>query len=106
MQESLELSTQRDEVLQIASRLLRRAQEAGGMREDIDIGDVVLALVLVSQLIPPSDDELGEMVFRRLIALMMDGLRGSATTPLPGRPIAYEDIEALRLAGFVKPSGH
>lgn len=105
MQESIKHSTQREEVLQIASRLLRRAQDNGGMRKDIDIGDVVLALVLVSRLIPPSDDELGEMVFRRLIALMMDGLRGSATTPLPGRPVAYEDIEALRVSGFVKP-GH
>jgi AcrR family transcriptional regulator len=102
--ESLDLSSQRDEVLAIASRLLRRAQEAGGIREDIDIGDVVLSVVLVSKLIPPSDDELGEMVFRRLIALMMDGLRTGATTPLPGRPIAYEDIETLRMAGFVRPS--
>jgi AcrR family transcriptional regulator len=106
MQESIALSNQRDEVVKIASRLLRRAQEAGGIRADIDIGDVVLALVLVSKLIPPSDDELGEMVFRRLVALMMDGLRGNASTPLPGRPIAYEDIEALRMAGFVRHEPH
>lgn len=106
MQESLKHSTQREEVLQIGTRLLRRAQEDGSMRKDIDIGDVVLSLVLVSKLVPPSDDELGEMIFRRLIALMMDGLRGSAATPLPGRPIAYEDIEALRMAGFVKPGDH
>ena len=101
--ESTALSTQRDEVIKIASRLLRRAQEAGAIREDIDIGDVVLAVVLVSKLIPPSNDELGEMVFRRLIALMMDGLRGAACTPLPGRPISYQDIEKLRMSGFVKP---
>ena len=106
MQESIKQSTQREEVLQIGTRLLRRAQENGTMREDIDIGDVVLALVLVSRLIPPSDNDLGEMVFRRLLALMMDGLRGSATRPLPGRPIAYEDIDALRMSGFVKPGGH
>jgi hypothetical protein len=105
MQASIKHSAQREEVLRIGSRLLHRAQENGSMRKDIDIGDVVLALILVSKLIPPSDDELGEMVFRRLIALMMDGLRGSATTPLPGRPIGYEDIEVLRGSGFVKP-GH
>ena len=103
MQRSIEHSTQRDEVLKIASRLLHRAQEAGTMRKDIDIGDVVLALVLVSRLLPPTDDELGDMVYRRLIALMMDGLRATAVSPLPGRPIAYQDIQALRMTGFGKP---
>jgi hypothetical protein len=42
------------------------------------------------------------MVFHRLIALMLDGLRAESDTPLPGRPIAYDDIEDLRMAGFGK----
>jgi AcrR family transcriptional regulator len=104
IQESLVLSTQRDEVLAIATRLLHRAQEAGDIRADIEIGDVVLSVVLVSKLIPPTNDELGEMVFRRLITLMMDGLRGAACTPLPGRPVSYEDVDMLRRSGFVKPN--
>lgn len=103
LQRSGQHVAKRDEVLRIADRLLKRAQEAGSMRKDIDIGDVVLSLILVSRLIPPSDSELGEMVFRRLVALMMDGLRGAANGTLPGRPIAYEDIETLRTSGFGKP---
>ena len=100
IQRSPELTCQRDEVIAIASRLLERAQQAGEMRADIGIGDVVLSLIVVSRLIPPSDSPLGEMVFRRLVTLMMDGLRGTASTPLPGRPVVYEDIDALRLKGF------
>ena len=64
----------------------------------------MISVVLVSKLIPPSNDELGEMVFRRLMALMMDGLRGTACTPLPGRPVSYADIDMLRMSGFVKPT--
>ncbi|HJP80059.1 MAG TPA: helix-turn-helix domain-containing protein [Pseudonocardiaceae bacterium] len=106
IQRSLELSSHRGEVLAIATRLLHRAQQDGTLRKDIEIGDVVLALVLVSRLIPPSDSDLGEMVFQRLVAMMMDGLRATAKTELPGRPVTYDDIEALRLAGFGKLGPH
>ncbi len=102
IQRSPELKAQRDEVLDIARRLLRRAQENGGFRKDIDIGDMVLALILVSKVVPPSDSEFAEMVFHRLIALMLDGLRTESGSPLPGRPIDYDDIEELRAAGFGK----
>jgi AcrR family transcriptional regulator len=102
IQRSPELKSQRDEVLDIAGRLLHRAQAEGTFRKDIDVGDMVLALILVSRVIPPSDSELAEMVFHRLIALMLAGLRAESDTPLPGRPIAYDDIEDLRMAGFGK----
>jgi AcrR family transcriptional regulator len=102
IQHSPELTKQRDEVIGIASRLLERAQQDGEMRTDIGIGDVVLALIMVSRLIPPTDSPLSEMVFRRLVTLMMDGLRGNTTTPLPGRPIGYDDVDELRLKGFGK----
>lgn len=106
IQRSLEHSSHRGEVLAIATRLLHRAQQDGTLRKDIEIGDVVLALVLVSRLIPPSDSDLGEMVFQRLVAMMMDGLRATAKGELPGRPVTYDDIETLRLAGFGKLGPH
>jgi AcrR family transcriptional regulator len=100
IQDSPEIKELRDLVIAAATRLLHRAQEAGSMRKDIETGDVVLALVLVSRLIPPADDNpLSEMVFRRLVMLMMDGLRASPGNPLPGRPVTYADIEKLRQTG-------
>jgi AcrR family transcriptional regulator len=90
------IAEHRDELIAVASRLLRRAQERGAIRPDIDIGDVILALMLISRLAPPVGDELADMLFRRLFALMMDGLRAVPGSALPGRPISYGDVEELR----------
>ncbi|HEV7648489.1 MAG TPA: helix-turn-helix domain-containing protein [Actinophytocola sp.] len=109
IQSSPAISEQRDEVIAAARRLLRRAQQAGTIRPDIGIGDTMLTLMLMSRLVPTTaDDELGELVFRRLFALMMDGLRAAPGSPLPGRPMDHEDIEELRrrggFTGFGKPA--
>jgi hypothetical protein len=93
---SSSIAEHRDELIAVASRLLRRAQERGAIRPDIDIGDIVLALMLVSRLAPPAGDELADMVFRRLFALIMDGLRAVPGSALPGRPVGYGDVEQLR----------
>lgn len=108
IQDSPAISEQRDEVLAVAGRLLHRAQERGAIRPDIEIGDVVLSLMLVSRLVPLTDHELSDMVFRRLVALVMDGLRATPGSTLPGRPLDYQDIEQLRrqggFVGFVRHS--
>jgi AcrR family transcriptional regulator len=107
IQDSPSIAEHRDELIAVVGRLLRRAQEGGAIRPDIEIGDVLLAPVLVSRLASSADDELGNMVFRRLFVLMMDGLRAAPGSALPGRPVGYEDIEELRqrggFAGFGKP---
>jgi AcrR family transcriptional regulator len=104
IQDPPSIAEHRDELIAVASRLLRRAQERGTIRPDIEIGDALLASVLVSRLAPPADDELGNMVFRRLFVLIMDGLRAVPGSALPGRPVGYEDIEELRQrGGFGKP---
>lgn len=114
LQESPSIAEHRDELIAVASRLLRRAQERGAIRPDIDIGDVVLALVLISRLAPLAGDELGNTVSRRLFMLMMDGLRAVPGLALPGRAVTYRDFEELLRrsgpAGFGKsgrpdPSG-
>ncbi|WP_329236948.1 TetR/AcrR family transcriptional regulator [Actinoallomurus sp. NBC_01490] len=106
IQDSPSIAEHRDEVIAVGRRLLHRAQERGAIRSDIDIGDTVLALAVVSRLAPLADDDLGEMVFRRLFALMMDGLRTVPGSPLPGRSIDYQDVDELRrrggFAGFGK----
>ncbi|MEV6630526.1 TetR/AcrR family transcriptional regulator [Actinoplanes sp. NPDC051470] len=98
------IQEQRDELLGVVSRLLRRCQEQGSIRPDIDGGDLLLMLAAVSRLVPAADDDLGEMAFHRLFALMMDAFRPERASPLPGRPVDYQDVEHLRqhggLAGF------
>ncbi|OLR93597.1 TetR/AcrR family transcriptional regulator [Actinokineospora bangkokensis] len=99
IQSSPEIDELRDRVMAVAQRLLGRAQAAGTIRADIEIGDTMLALVLVSRLVPPAGDDLAEMVFQRLFALVVDGLRAIPGTPMPGRPVTYEDINELRRSG-------
>jgi AcrR family transcriptional regulator len=113
IQDSAEIAALRDEAIAVATRLLRRAQADGALRPDVGIGDVVLSVILVAKLAPPTgrapgSEELGEMIFRRVIALMLDGLRASPGAALPGRPVDYDDIEDLRrnggFTGFGKPA--
>ncbi|WP_424187097.1 TetR/AcrR family transcriptional regulator [Actinokineospora sp. G85] len=94
--DSPEVAEQRAEAIAVARRLLHRSQECGAIRPDVEIGDTMLALLLVSRLAPHPDDELGGMALRRMFALVMDGLRTGTGTPLPGRPVDYHDIEELR----------
>lgn len=90
------ITEHRDEAIAVLGRLLHRAQQSGTMRPDIGTGDVVLALGLVSRLLPPAEDQLGDMIFQRLFVLMMDGLRAVPGSPLPGRPVDHRDLEDLR----------
>lgn len=106
LQHTPEISRLRDEVVEIAERFLHRAQDIGAIRADVQIGDVILALVMVGRLAPITNHDLSDMVFQRLVALMMDGIRATSSAPLPGRPISATDIEDLRrhggFAGFGK----
>lgn len=97
IQDSPAVVEYRDELIAVVSRLLRRAQDRGAIRPDIGIGDVALALAVVARQAPPAADEFGDMMFRRLFVLMMDGLRAAPGSPLPGRPVS--DIDELRQRG-------
>ncbi|TCK25830.1 TetR/AcrR family transcriptional regulator [Pseudonocardia endophytica] len=97
--ESPIVAGQRAEVISVLRRLVHRAQADGSVRPDVDVGDAILALVLASQVVPPADDENGTMVFERLFALVMDGLRGTGAAPLPGHPLDYEQIVELGRRG-------
>jgi AcrR family transcriptional regulator len=110
IQDSAAIAALRDEAIEVATRLLARAQRDGALRPDVGIGDVVLSVILVSRLAPPTgrqpaEHELSEMVFRRIVALILDGLRASPGATLPGRPVDYQDIEDLRRAGGFAGSG-
>lgn len=94
----------RDELLAIIARLVHRAQGAGVLRRDIDVGDVVLAVIALARLEPATGSPLAEMVFDRLFAVVFDGLRADPERPvagrlLPGRPVTVTDVDELRGLG-------
>jgi Tetracyclin repressor-like, C-terminal domain len=95
----------RAELMDIVRRVLRRAQDSGVLRADIDAGDVLLAMISLARLIPPAGMPLAELAFERLFALMLDGMRTTSGRPLPGRPVTVEDVDELRDTGALNYRG-
>jgi AcrR family transcriptional regulator len=74
--------------------LLARAQEAGVVRRDIeqqDLSVLMQAAARAACVMPTCDPDLA----RRYLAIMLDGLRPAAATPLP---VSAPDVDALERA--------
>ena len=72
--------------------LLRRAQEAGAVRDDLVTEDV-LFLVTAAGHAQPCQIDLGDL-WRRYLAVILDGMRPAGATPLPLPAPAPEAVEA------------
>jgi AcrR family transcriptional regulator len=72
--------------------IVARAQEAGVLRDDVTTLDVLGLTKAAVACIPPSPD-LRADGWRRSLAIMLDGLRPGAATPLPVPPLTYEEVE-------------
>jgi AcrR family transcriptional regulator len=94
-----EITDVRAELLASLATIVERAQEAGSLRADVGAGDVVFALTTLARPIAKQGHELAEMVSSRLVAIMLDGLRATPGSPLPGRAVTAGDLETLRLSG-------
>jgi AcrR family transcriptional regulator len=85
----------REELVPIAQRVLRRAQDAGVVRADIELTDLALAQLMVVQLGVLTADAHPDL-WRRHLSLLLDGLRADrVSTPLPAAAVSLEDFEQL-----------
>ncbi|GLY71476.1 TetR/AcrR family transcriptional regulator [Amycolatopsis taiwanensis] len=80
----------RAEIMLILDELVRGAQAEGSMRRDVGAGDVAVLCSLLLMDLPLED--LSDLVLDRALAVMIDGLRATSQSPLPGRPITGEDL--------------
>jgi AcrR family transcriptional regulator len=88
-------------IIDAVDPLVERAKEAGALRDDVTALDVLgLTKAAVASVLPSPG--LRADGWRRPLALMLDGLRPAAATPLPIPPTTYEEVE--RAMG-VKASG-
>ena len=75
------------------TELLRRAQAAGAIRDDISPADTAMLFAGIAQITAIAG---GDAAVRdRYVSVMLDGLRPAAATPLPGRPLQYRDVDRL-----------
>jgi AcrR family transcriptional regulator len=79
-------------IIQAVDPLIARAQAAGALRDDVTSLDVMWLVKGAVACLPPSPD-LRTDGWRRYLALLLDGLRPEAATPLPVPPLTYEEIE-------------
>lgn len=83
----------RAEIMLVLDELVRAAQAEGAMRHDVGAGDVAVLCSLLLRRMELTVDEVSDLVLDRALAVMIDGLRANANSPLPGRPITGEDLK-------------
>lgn len=88
-----ELNERGRRIYEATERLLERTKAEGGLREDIEVGDLSL-LFEQAQAIRMSDEQRTQVLRRRYLELLLDALRGDVTTPLPGPAPDWEEISA------------
>jgi AcrR family transcriptional regulator len=90
------VSQVRARMLPLGSELVRRAQEVGRLRPDFRAQDVPILLLMLTTIIDSARDVDPEL-WRRYLAIVIDGLRADSGTPLPlpVPPLASEDVDRV-----------
>ena len=93
----------RARVAPLIDRLVRRAQASGSLRSDVVASDVPLLQFIVSsvaELTGPNAPEL----WRRYLALVLDGLRTPDPHPLPQLGLSLDELDAAGRKARVRSS--
>ncbi len=94
---SAELAPERKRMLDVCAALVRRAQRAGVVRDDVAGQDLIFLVAAAGSLHLPFPD-LREDLWKRYLGLLLDGLRPEGATKLrPGAP-------ARRLIELAQPA--
>ncbi|GIE89714.1 TetR/AcrR family transcriptional regulator [Actinoplanes regularis] len=81
-------------VLDLVEHLVERAQAEGSMRSDVGAGDVFAVVSLLLKPPPSRSAEMSDLLMRRCLTLILDGLHPGGQSVLPGEPVS---ITALHL---------
>ncbi|SPF03721.1 TetR/AcrR family transcriptional regulator [Streptomyces sp. MA5143a] len=87
-----DLEAARERLEEQTAAIMERAQRAGQLRDDVSVGDLMLAVSQLSR--PPAGTQcvgVDRFVHRHL-QLLLDGLRAPARSELPGTSVTMEDL--------------
>ncbi|MET9848540.1 TetR/AcrR family transcriptional regulator [Streptomyces ossamyceticus] len=87
-----DLEAARERLEEQTAAIMERAQRAGQLRDDVSVGDLMLAVSQLSR--PPAGTQcvgVDRFVHRHL-QLLLDGLRAPARSDLPGTSVTMEDL--------------
>ena len=82
------------EVRTKTTQVLERAQAAGAIRADISPADTSMLFAGIAQITAIVGGD--QAVRDRYVAVMLDGLRPGAASPLPGKPLRFGDLDRLK----------
>jgi AcrR family transcriptional regulator len=81
---------------ELMTRIVERAKESGELRPDVTLEDMAFVTWGVARTVEAAGSTRPK-VWRRHLALMLDGLRASAARPLPEPPMSPEElVRAMR----------
>jgi AcrR family transcriptional regulator len=91
------LEAARAELRPLVAELVARAQAQGALRADVTPEDVPLLFWSGGHVAEMTSEVVPEL-WRRYLALMLDGLRASAATPLPHPPLTRTQLQRVNSA--------
>jgi AcrR family transcriptional regulator len=87
-----ELAAARVHLAQVVETLLERARVRGQLRDDIAVGDLMVALCQLTRPLPGTACISIDQFVHRHLQLFLDGLRAPARSTLPGYSAKLEDL--------------
>ncbi|TCK26218.1 TetR/AcrR family transcriptional regulator [Pseudonocardia endophytica] len=100
--DAIDIGRERDRALSGLAELVRRAQEAGLLRADVTVDDLVLLLLANRGLVAGTAEE-ARAASRRLVGFVLDALRADRTHREPLPPPVAVDLHRLLDTGPDRP---
>lgn len=87
-----DLLAERERLEGAVDRLMVLARQAGRLRDDVAVGDLLVALSQLTRPLPGSACGNFDQFVHRHLQLFLDGLEAPARSVLPGSPATLEDL--------------
>lgn len=82
----------RERVMPLIEQVITRAKADGALRQDVDLTDFTVISVMIGATVDFAG-AVDDAVWQRYAALLFDGLRAGATSPLPRESLSMEQLE-------------
>ncbi|WP_328555017.1 MULTISPECIES: TetR/AcrR family transcriptional regulator [unclassified Streptomyces] len=90
-----DLVAARDRITDLIEQLMARAREAGQLRPDIELGDLMIAVSQLTRPLPGTACQGIDRFVHRHLQLFLDGMRAPARSVLPGVAATVEELRRV-----------
>ncbi|MFD9485729.1 TetR/AcrR family transcriptional regulator [Streptomyces sp. NPDC059991] len=90
-----ELNASRERLDEAVRDLMARARRSGQLRDDVDVGDLMVALTQLTRPLPGTACPNMDRFVHRHLQLFLDGLMAPARSGLPGTAATLQDLSQL-----------